>query len=479
MRKAILLIISVLCVEFCMAQSINIEENMQVAPLTDARNGSLTLGDIDNDGDPDLLVLGQDAGSLNTILYENDGNGNFTEITGTSFTGLQFGNSDFADVDNDGDLDLLYTGSNFSPEYFALLYLNDGNGNFILESNTPFQGSAGGEFVFEDIEDDGDLDLLMTGTKLDNLNNPEGFVALYVNDGSGTFTEVGVTPFEQVSSSSIAFIDVDNDNDNDVIIAGEDANDLAVTNLYTNDGMGNFSLAANTSIEGISTGDIAVADSDNDGDLDVHICGQVAGGDRISHLYLNDGTGEFSLVSGTPFPATFVGTSDFADFDADGDFDLLVTGAVGGAEFTSNIYENQGSNNFVLVDSLVDVYLTSTAIADIDGDNNLDVVISGISNDINSFGPRVYLNETITSLETIEVDESILIFPNPTTGVFQINRDASTSFSIRVFNSIGQLVYEDNAMDQNSQVKLNQPSGIYLITIESKNMLTSRKLILK
>lgn len=477
MRKVTLLFVSFLCVEFCMAQSINLEENIQVSPLTDARNGSLSLGDIDNDGDLDLLVLGQDAGTLNTILYENDGNGNFTEKTGTSFIGLQFGHADFADVDNDGDLDLLYTGSNFSPEYLALLYLNDGNGNFTLESNTPFQGSSSGEFVFEDIENDGDLDLLMTGFKQVNFN-PEGFVALYVNDGSGAFTEVGVTPFEQVTSGSIVFIDVDNDNDNDVIISGEDVNDVAITNLYTNDGMGNFSLAANTSIADFAAGDIAVADTDNDGDQDVHISGQAAGVGNVSQLYLNDGTGEFSLVLGTPFPATFVGTSDFADFDADGDFDLLVTGAVGGAEFTSNIYENQGSNNFVLVDSLVDVYLTSTAIADLDGDNDLDVVISGISNEINGFIPRVYINETITSIATIENDENILVFPNPNNGVFQIKTSAST-FSIKVFNAIGQLVYANNDMDENSQVKLNQPSGMYLITIESDNTITSKKLILK
>lgn len=478
MRKAILVIISLMCIEFCSAQSINLEENIQTTPMTDARNGSLALGDIDGDGDPDLLILGRDGGTLNTILYENDGNGNFTEKTGTSFIGLQFGHADFADVDNDGDLDLLYTGSNFSPEYLALLYLNDGNGNFTLESNTPFQGSSEGEFVFEDIDGDGDLDLLMTGFKQVNFN-PEGFVALYTNDGSGTFTEVGVTPFEQVSSSSIAFIDMDNDNDNDVIIAGIDANDVAITNLYTNDGMGNFSLAANSLIADFAVGDIAVADTDNDGDQDVHICGQAEGVGNVSQLYLNDGTGEFSLVSGTPFPATFVGTSDFADFDADGDFDLLVTGSVIGSEFTSNIYENQGANNFVLVDSLVDVYLTSTAIADIDGDSKLDIVISGISNEINAFEPRVYLNETITSIETIEADENLLIFPNPTSGVFQINGDASSTFAIKVFNSIGQLVYENNDLDKDSQVKLNQPSGMYLITIESNNTITSRKLILK
>ncbi len=90
------------------------------------------------------------------------------------------------------------------------------------------------------------------------------------------------------------------------------------------------------------------------------------------------------------------------------------------------------------------------ANTDNDGDNVGDVVISGISNEINTFEPRVYINETITSLLTIEV-----------------------------FNSIGQLVYADNDKDQNSQVNLKQPSGMYLITIESDNTMTARKLVIK
>jgi hypothetical protein len=109
----------------------------------------------------------------------------------------------------------------------------------------------------------------------------------------------------------------------------------------------------------------------------------------ISELYLNDGTGIFSLLQNTPFVTTSLGTADFADFDYDGDMDILITGSVQGAEFAGDIYENQGNNNFILADELVNVYLSSTDIGDVDGDSDIDAVIVGISND---FMPRIYLN---------------------------------------------------------------------------------------
>ena len=99
-------------------------------------------------------------------------------------------------------------------------------------------------------------------------------------------------------------------------------------------------------------------------------------------------------MAGTPFLASSISTANFVDFDHDLDPDLLVTGAVAGTEFNSNIYENLGNNNFVLVDSLVDVYLTSTVIGDLDGDDDLDVVISGISNQTDGLKVRKYFNST-------------------------------------------------------------------------------------
>ena len=291
MKKTLVLSLSMFCIFTSMAQNINFDESAQNS-LKQARNGSVALGDIDNDGDPDLIVIGQD-GSPTSTLYTNDGSGNFTEVLGTSFKGLQFGNVGFADIDNDGDQDLLITGSDFAPNRFANLYLNDGIGNFSLAPNTPFESQSEGDFVFQDVDNDNDLDLLMTGYT-DVGTSFGGHTTLYLNNGSGVFSEAAQT-FEDLKASSIAFFDMDNDGDDDVLIAGENDNDVYSANLYANDGTGSFSLFSNTAFTGFALGDITTADTDNDGDIDVHICGQ-SNASKISELYLNDGTGNFSLL---------------------------------------------------------------------------------------------------------------------------------------------------------------------------------------
>ena len=116
------------------AQNINLEEDT-TTNLYDSRHGACAMADIDNDGDLDLLITGKD-GDLNndrTTLYSNDGLGNFTEITQSSLSILtDSGSIAFADTDGDGDQDLLLTGRN-SSTYYAHFYLNDGSGNFTPE----------------------------------------------------------------------------------------------------------------------------------------------------------------------------------------------------------------------------------------------------------------------------------------------------------------------------------------------------------
>ena len=119
-------------------------------------------------------------------------------------------------------------------------------------------------------------------------------------------------------------------------------------------------------------------------------------------------------LSNTNFPQTFLSDAEFADFDNDGDMDMLVTGSIGGAQLASDIFENTGSNNFVFADTLHPMYLTSTAIADFDGDSDLDVILVGISNSSNFFKTRTFLNNsTISSVSDNKVNSAIHIYPNP------------------------------------------------------------------
>ena len=464
------------------AQSLDLQEDTTVNNLYDSRQGSCALSDIDNDGDLDLIITGADAQLTNrkTTLYTNDGLGNFTEIIGTGLSNWSEGGKiAFADTDGDADQDLLITGRDDSPNYYANFYLNDGSGNFTPDTTQPFEPSIGGNIEFADIDNDGDLDLFMTGRDNNNLI----FSKLYQNDGTGGFSEVTSTPFISEGGSAFAFFDMDNDNDLDLILAGKNNSNQKKTTLYENDGSGNFSLVSNTPFENVDFAAIVIDDSDNDSDLDVLINGENDSGLPVCQLYLNDGTGAFNLLVGTPFIQTAVGTVDFADFDNDNDMDVLVTGSVGGQTFAAHIYENQGMNNFSLVDTLEPVYLSSTALGDIDNDNDIDAIIIGIaqlSADIHK--PRVYENMLTTlSIEntTDSYRENTLIYPNPSSGILNIQTNYTFTPSIKIYNLIGELVFSEDNLSSNSQISLNQPPGIYMIVVKTNRSTSASKLILK
>ncbi|WP_303720197.1 CRTAC1 family protein, partial [Malonomonas rubra] len=147
-------------------------------------------------------------------LYLNNGNGTFREVSreaGVDDRNWGLGAS-FADIDNDGDLDLFvsnYVGRNG-------LYLNDGTGKFtdVSEQVKNKQQGWGKGPAFGDIDHDGDLDLYEGDCKLANQ--------LYLNDGKGMFTDIaGEQPQLQcatVRTKGTAFADVDNDGDLDLYV---------------------------------------------------------------------------------------------------------------------------------------------------------------------------------------------------------------------------------------------------------------------
>lgn len=477
--KKIILLVSFLYFSACVAQTINLEPASPAPQFQDADVGSIAFGDIDNDGDNDLIATGK-GGPIKSTLYKNDGTGNFTEVMGTPFVNLFSGTVKFADVDNDDDLDIMMTGSDSRPIKHANLYLNDGMGNFTLATGTPFQPYTGGDFEFADVDKDNDLDLLMTGYLPQVGNDPQaGFVKLYRNNGLGIFTEVMGTPFEAVKGSSIGFIDIDNDNDPDVIIAGENDQDVLVTKLYSNDSTGNFTLVANTPFTNTYQGDIAIADTDNDGDQDVLISGNSNNG-TVSNLYTNDGTGSFSLLAGTPFPGSSIGATNFADFDNDGDPDVLIVG--NGAAIIANIYENLGSNTFVLADSLPGAYLASTAIGDMDGDKDLDLLIGGTSFTAPVRSTKTYINETPiqTDIDKEESLENVRMYPNPSNGIIHIELKQSAECTVSIYNITGERIYSNKHVSGlKSQIQLNQSPGLYVVVIKTDHVTTRHKLILK
>lgn len=458
-------------------QAQSIQFNLDSATFQDADAGSMDFGDIDNDGDLDLIITGS-GGPIKSSLYKNDGLGNFTEIAVTPIINVYGGFARFEDINNDGDLDLLITGNTSSPITTANLYTNDGNGNFTLQSNTGLQPMHSGQFAFGDIDNDGDNDVLMTGS------NAQGnaFTELYKNN-NGAFTVVSSAVFEAVTSSAVAFIDYDSDNDLDLIISGNNNTFEKSASLYANDGTGIFTLVSNSVFDGFSTGDISVGDTDNDGDQDVLISGRNGANEVITKLYLNDGSGTFTLLSNTPFSPVWLGENALADFDNDGDLDVFILGSGPSGlinnDIVANIYENQGANNFVLSDSLIGAYLSSSAIGDVDGDLGLDLIIGGTSVGLPVRATRLYRNVTplVNGVNDFTEDIDVQLFPNPVAETLHVTLTEASS-SIIIYSLLGTEVasYNSNNLDVNINMTHLKP-GCYVVSIETQTGTLTKKVI--
>jgi len=323
---------------------------------------SIALGDIDGDGDLDLIVSGNDGSSHRLDKYTNNGAGNFTGPYTNWGIGVCESSIALGDIDNDGDLDLIVSGMDTNGGWRLDKYINN-TGNFLGPApiGTGVQNSS---IALADIDGDGDLDLIVSG--YDGIGYR---LDKYINNGAGNF--LAPTNFGTgVYNSSIALGDIDNDGDLDLIVTGDDGSKYRL-DKYINDGAGNF-LGPTNFGTGVYWGSIALGDIETDGDVDLIVSGY----SRLDK-YTNNGTGDFS---GTFF-GTGVGYSSIAlgDIDNDGDLDLIVSGRDGSGNYRLDKYTNNGAGNFAgpITNWGIGVCYSSIALGDIDNDGDLDLIVSG------------------------------------------------------------------------------------------------------
>ena len=377
-------------------------------------SSSVAFADVDGDNDQDLVFTGQkivvpnqkfgsDRSYSIAKLYLNDGRGQFSEMRETPFEGVVSSSVAFADVDGDSDQDLVFTGQNRLGNGIASLYLNDGKGRFSETEEMPFEGVVSSSVAFADVDGDSDQDLVITGRKI--VKNPtdrafsirpEGLLmtgeqdtidrdrvaSLYLNDGKGRFSKAEEVPFKGVDFSSIAFGDVDGDSDQDLLITGMSLSGC-ISRLYLNDGKGQFSETEEMPFEGVHHGSVAFADVDGDNDQDIFITGRNDSTDRIAKLYLGDGKGGFSEAKQTSFKGVDFSSIAFADVDGDNDQDIFITGINGSKNYyhdrISHLYLNDGRGQFAESQErpFDSVGAGAIAFADVDGDSDQDVFVTG------------------------------------------------------------------------------------------------------
>jgi hypothetical protein len=447
-------------------------------PFTGTTDGSAHLVDIDGDGDLDFFNTGDQGGDgFQGIaeLYTNDGSGNFTIVSGSPFPGVESASAAFADLDGDGDQDLILTGS-IDGGRIANMYTNDGSGNFTLVADTPFLDVSVGDVVISDLDGDTDLDVIISGY---NTAAAARISVVYKNDGLGTFTIFTASPaFAPANEGDVDVADVDGDGDVDLIVTGDDGPG-ELTKLFINDGTGVFSedTTASALFTDLRDSDVDFADIDGDGDQDLLISGRFGSGDREASLYTNNGAGVFSLVTGTPFFGGNAGTVDFFDADNDGDQDVLISGYENteGNRFT-RLYSNNGSGVFTekTSETITGINNADIAIGDVDGNGTKDIIIVGYST---TRIAEMYTNSgAILNVEKAVTSENLNIYPNPTNGLLNMNSRNNNVKKAQLFDITGRMVKDINVNSSTIDIT-SFPSGIYMLKLDFKSSSIINKII--
>ncbi len=417
--KTTLLILFSLISYACLSQEFIEQQN---SPFDGVRGSAIAFIDVEGDNDQDLIVAGwinEDGFTKETSLFVNDGKGNYTKVFGTPFQGVQFGSIAIADVDGDGDQDVHIAGKTNPTAASARLFINDGNGNFSETNVDVFDKVKGCASTFVDVDGDGDQDFFLAGIREDFF----GIAKLYINDGNGNFSVQDDSTFYGAVDPAVSFADIDGDNDQDLLLNGSHSPGsppFIFSHIYLNDGVGNFSLMENTAFPPSLGGSISFLDIDNDNDKDVLITGSKQNPvEYIADLYRNDGAGNFTLIENTPFEGVSLSSVDFADIDGDNDQDLIISGKNNPSAITrsTRLYTNDGNGNFDIVFNtpFEDVSFSALGFNDVDGDSDQDVLITGWTNEGVGIA-KLYLNQSILSSTTQEnAIDKFAILNNPIT----------------------------------------------------------------
>lgn len=412
---------------------------LNASALVPMHYSDIIAADFDGDGDMDIVQSG-DLSTGTEMHYYNNKKGTFVRISNpldTDNNGV--GDSalpgvgyeavlDAADMDKDGDMDLIGTGSGNT-----YLLENLGSGVFRNRStwvdtdangtgDAVFAGTWQGFVSFADDNQDGYYDVLLNAA-----DGTPSLTTLYRNEKNHTFSLVanpvqGTSELLDKNNGTHAWGDFNKDNYLDLIIIGGQ-ND-ASTVLYQNLQNGTFTRVANpvdgsSEFLGLFSGPVFWGDFDKDNDPDIIVSAtEDASASFTPHtiLYRNNGNGTFTLVP-APIDTNADGIGDaafsihamseciFVDFDKDNDLDIYMLGWDPDADGVNQLFKNNGAGVYTAITNPVDTDGNGTgdsplppigyggaAFADFDRDGYLDLVFNGHLDDFVTKVSKMYRN---------------------------------------------------------------------------------------
>ena len=317
-------------------------------------------GDLNGDGYIDLVSASPDDNKI--AWYRNlDGFGSFGSEEVISLEAMRVNSIHLADLDGDGDLDVL---SASRDDNAVGWHANLGNGTFENRRIISTDLFVAMSVVAGDLDGDGDLDVI-------SASRDDDKIAWYEHlDGSGTFGPQQVINTSSLRAFAVHTADLDGDGDLDILSASELDDKIA---WYENlDGSGTFSTQYVITTDANSAHDVTAADIDGDGDLDV--VSASAADHKIAWYRNTDGSGTFSGELVLTTDALFAHSVSVADVDVDGDLDVLSASINDSKLAWYPNLDGAGSFGVQRVISTSGSGATSIIAANLDGDEDPDVV---------------------------------------------------------------------------------------------------------
>jgi uncharacterized protein YuzB (UPF0349 family) len=402
MRKITLGLISLFFAVSSHAQYVDFDSTI------DPQQGDIAVADIDNDGDMDVIFYGTDIVNgivtMKGAIMLNNGDGTFTQQSSPSpITPGRFAKIKFGDIDGDGDLDVLFVGVGASNVTNSVgIALNDGSGHYTLAdpSHYGIDQTSSISCGFADFDNNGLLDFYIFGNGVDNC-------AIYFQEPNGSFTKK-ISSFSEYNFTDpeVSVVDFNNDGYPDIFVnawlnnpQGTDVEGRFST-TFVNDQFGNFTRYAQPNIIQKGYGSASWGDFNGDGWLDLVLQGDgwVNSGensDGIVRVYKN--------ANGTLLPQTTFsffrqlntgGGNVVADWNNDGLLDIIVGGwnDTKGRQATSLYTCSNGSTFSFSESSLSDTYFPGVSehtyeVADLNNDGKIDLLMMGFNgNQTNQVG---------------------------------------------------------------------------------------------
>lgn len=329
----------------------------QLVITSEAKNTKFSrTADFDQDGDMDIV-----ASASEVILFFKNGGGSFgtPDTIAANLDGADEVHP--ADIDGDGDLDVVFSAR--GDWLVGWIENEDGNGNFGVVHTITGTAQAVSSCFPADLDGDGDMDVIAstsTGTK----------VGWYENlDGLGNFGSENIINTAVRGESVIYATDLDGDNDMDIISASNQ--DRKVAWYRNEDGLGNFGIQQFMAVQAISIRGMYAADLDNDGDLDVL---SASSSDNKIAWYENLGFGHFGqqiIISTQVDEANDIYVSDL---DNDGDMDIISAASSSGEIAWYENLDGTGTFSNPHIISTQVIRLQGVLASDVDGDGDMDVL---------------------------------------------------------------------------------------------------------